>query len=538
MEGPASPEPPDRIVEIRECEEDATETQSCGLCGLQVRTCSQEGAWSQWGACSDEGVCAPGDSQTWACGQGQVATRLCDDSCGWGSMGTCGPQDPLPPAFPGAEGFGSTTPGGRGGAVLTVTTLADGDEPGTLRNALMTPGPRIVVFAVGGCVTLESDIDASGEDLSYLTVAGQTAPGGGICVRDGEVRFDDLHDVVLRHLRLRAGDDGPCQSGRKQDGLALNAVSDFIVDHCSVSWGVDENLSITSHPMAEREGDARDITVQWSFVTEGLHDSCNSSGAHSKGLMIAYGATEISVHHNLIAFADDRMPYLPAEGVLPNVVDLTNNVIHDWIRHAAHNYSYVNVPDTEPNDQGSANWVGNRCIPGLDSAIVPCLSLGADTRVYAEGNIGPVRTGSSQDEWAGVEWTSAPSDADFRVFSRLDAPEISTWSAEEATDLVLTLGGATLPARDAVDSRIVSAVQAALAGDVGGMGGVVDTPPEDPDLAAGEAGVDTDGDGMPDDWEVDEGLDAADPGDAHMIRAGSAYTALEDYLNELAGPPP
>jgi hypothetical protein len=430
----------------------------------------------------------------------------------------CAGQLSALPAFPGAEGFGSGTPGGRGGAVLKVTTLEDGDEPGTLRWALTRPYPRIVVFEVGGTIFLDEKLYV-GEEHAHLTIAGQTAPGGGICIANAPFGFWNTHDIIMRHVRIRAGDSGPSEA---PDTLAINACQDVVIDHCSVSWGVDECLSITSHP-PEAHGQLRGVTIQWSMIYEGLQESTHPKGAHSKGLMVAYGPASVSLHHNVIAHCYDRNPYLPTEGEVPYTMDVVNNVVYNW-------GAYAGVGYEKTNDNGRINWVGNRYIPGPDSREVPSLRMGVRAKVYASGNLGAVRTSEEMGQFAAVQWTGEIDDTSaLKANEPFDAPAVTTWDCEEATALVLQHAGATLPARDSADARVVSDVRER-------SGTIIDHPSDVggwPDLAPGEPPLDSDDDGMPDQWERERGLDPDDPADSRLDRNGDGYTNVEEYINEL-----
>lgn len=427
------------------------------------------------------------------------------------------------PAFPGAEGFGSRTPGGRGGRVIHVTTLDDGDGPGTFRHAITATGPRTVVFDVGGTIRLQKSLYVKGEERAYLTVAGQTAPGGGICISNAPFVFTEgVHDVVLRHLRIRTGDKGP---SREPDALALNSVSNVVVDHCSVSWGVDEVLSITAFP--EQKGNAHDITIQWCIVSEGLHRSTHHKGAHSKGLMVAYGPTRVTLHHNLIMHCNDRNPYLPTEGEFPYIIDVVNNVVYNWGAHAGIGYR-------KTNHNGRINFAGNYYIKGPNSRTRPCLTMGVNAQIHARGNIGPVRTSLDQDEWKAIAWNpKGGARQGVRSERRFDAPKVETHSHADAYDLVLRRAGAISPRRDAADTRLISEVKT--------RSGKIINHPEDvggwPDLARGVPPADTDQDGMPDEWEKARGLDPDDRADGRADRDDDGYTNVEEYLNGLVGPP-
>jgi pectate lyase len=216
---------------------------------------------------------------------------------GWAATATEAERDL--PAFPGAEGFGASTPGGRGGKVLLVTTLDDylpGKEkpiPGSLRWACQTVGPRIVVFRTGGTIQLKTRLRIT---EPMLTIAGQTAPGGGICLKDHDVQVKDAHDVVIRHLRIRPGDVTKSQL----DALSVYRSQRVVFDHCSVSWATDETLSVTGE-------NCTDVTVQGCLISESLNDSAHPKGPHGYGSLIVTNGN-VTFHHNIYAHHSNRCP--------------------------------------------------------------------------------------------------------------------------------------------------------------------------------------------------------------------------------------
>ncbi|MBD3347020.1 MAG: hypothetical protein GF401_18350 [Chitinivibrionales bacterium] len=281
------------------------------------------------------------------------------------------------PAFPGAEGFGMYAKGGRGGKVLCVTSLDDYDPekedtiPGTFRWACEQPGPRIVIFKVSGTIELKAPICIS---ESYITIAGQSAPGDGVCLKNSTLallgdREKEVTDVIVRYLRVRPGDNrafigdttAPVRTDRAtngNDGVTFRNVHNSIIDHCSVSWGVDENIECIWH--------SKDVTIQWCISAEGLHKSTNRKGAHSKGLMVGYHTTNVTLHHNLIAHCVDRNPYLPADNEYPHTIDVVNNLVYNWWVRAG-----IAYPKT--NHNGNVNFVGNYYIMGPTHGKNPAL---------------------------------------------------------------------------------------------------------------------------------------------------------------------
>ena len=218
-----------------------------------------------------------------------------------------------PKAFPTAEGYGAVATGGRGGAVMQVTTLAD-TGTGSLRACVAASGPRTCVFRIGGTITLNSELKLGGGNL---TIAGQTAPGGGIALKAAPTLSGDLleinrNDVIVRHVRFRRGvavGDG--------DSINIKNAQNVILDHVSASWGVDENIGV-SDP-------ASNITIQWSIISEGLRNANNSKGAHSMGVLLYSSGSGFSLHHNLMAHNRERNPRININGL----ADIVNNTIYN-----------------------------------------------------------------------------------------------------------------------------------------------------------------------------------------------------------------
>ena len=412
------------------------------------------------------------------------------------------------PAFPGAEGYGARARGGRGGRVVVVSSLEDAG-PGSFREAVGARGPRTVVFRVGGVVTLLTPVVVT---EPFLTMAGQTAPGDGICFRGQTVEIR-THDVVVRHLRFRPGN----LSGGEVDGLAVGPGSRrVILDHCSAGWSVDESLSLA--------GDVADVTVQWCVIAEALNRSVHRKGPHGYGsLMRAAGG--VTLHHDLWAHNDARNPRLGDDYGRPPwpVFDVRNNVIYD----------YGAIASGMTGDRLSANYVGNLVRPGPSSDAkrgVIVLTATADVRFHVAGNVVEGRPDLTADNRRLFDRVEAAGRRLVALFERpFDAPLVRTTDAAEALREVLAGAGATRPRRDAVDARVVREVESR-------SGRIIDSQDEVggwPALRSGAAPADTDADGMPDDWERSRGLDRADPTDGS--RAGAdGYTNLEVWLNELA----
>ncbi|GIW40877.1 MAG: hypothetical protein KatS3mg076_1454 [Candidatus Binatia bacterium] len=350
------------------------------------------------------------------------------------------------PAFPGAEGFGATTVGGRGGVILKVTNLAD-SGPGSLRAAMEAEGPRIVVFEVGGVIDLKKDIRVASP---YLTVAGQTAPGDGVILRNAGIRITSTHDVIIRGLTIRPGDNPEGQRPGVRRAITIwgspEAPSyNIVVDHNSLSWSTDEVVGV---------GFARDVTFQYNIVSEPLHNSLHQEGAH--GYAFALYAQDpmdrISVHHNLIAHGYNRNPQY-ANGVDGEAV---NNLIYNWGNNGLTVRADVLL-----------NIVGNHFIAGPDTpaesrgVIIGCPDGDCGTtRVYVRDNLGPFRPTDSGDEWLVVD-----GDEQYRSDVPVGTPSGVTVDPPEAVYAKLTgatgAGNFTLArGRDAVDRRILAELEA------------------------------------------------------------------------------
>ena len=441
------------------------------------------------------------------------------------------------PAFPGAWGGGMYSFGGRGGNVFAVTSLAD-SGPGSLREACNAIGPRIVVFHVAGIIHLQNRIRIR---APYITIAGQTAPGDGVCIRGATVCID-THDVVIRHLRFRRGE---MDVANRDDSLGGNPVGNVILDHVSASWGLDENFSLYRHmyrspaeagrPIGpERKLPTVNITIQWSLSSEAL-DTFN----HSLGSTI--GGHNSTFHNNLWANNAGRNPSIGMDGGF----NFVNNVIYNW-RHRTvdggdqnsryniiANY-YKPGPATPPT--AIARRVlrpdGRRSTPDKNSPLVW-------GRAHVAGNVVVGDEVVSADNWNGgvqVEDSADPGAvlARVRVAEPFPMAPVPAQTAAEAYEAVLRNVGATLPNRDAVDERIIDCVRRGTAA-AGTKHGIITDPAQVggyPEYR-GKAVADGDRDGMPDDWERRHGFDPQDSADAILDAAGDGYTNLERYLNGL-----
>jgi len=427
------------------------------------------------------------------------------------------PQKGLP-VFPGAEGFGTDTPAGRGSKVIEVTSLAD-DGPGTLRAALTDPLPRTIVFRVEGIIELRSELQIL---QPFVTVAGQTAPGGGICVKNAGIMIG-THDVLLQHLRVRPG-NGRQVNPANNDAISIlgrhsniGGAHHVVVDHISASWGEDKTVSTWYG--------AHDITISWSIISEALNRSRHRKGTHSAGLLIGDGSEHVSVHHCLLAHNDFRNPLISKGGTH----DFVNNVIYNWGAIPAE------IFDTDSNS--FVNFVGNFFRPGPSTNLGPYeITINPGQRgipkVYVEGNVGPHRPDPRSDEWALVcrGWgKEGVAPQTYRATRPFAVPTVRKDPAVQAFSRVLAEAGATQPKRDTVDRRVVSEVE-------NKAGKIIDSPADAggyPELTRGTASRDSDHDGMPDAWEQQKGLDPNDPRDAARDHHGDGYTNLERYLHSL-----
>ena len=414
-------------------------------------------------------------------------------------------------AFPGAEGFGKYTTGGRGGKVLLVTNMHDSGE-GSLRNAVEQEGPRIILFAVAGTIALEAPLEITNGDV---TIAGQSAPGEGICIRNYNVSVH-ADNVIIRYMRFRLGDE------KRQEADAISGnrrASNIIVDHCSMSWSTDECASFYRN---------KNFTLQWSINSESLAESVHSKGAHGYGGI--WGGEGASFHHNLLANHTSRNPRFSGSATTPNtpdeLVDFRNNVIFNWGGNSIYG-----------GEKGRYNVVNNYFKAGpatqenrKDRIVNPWQPYG---RFFVTGNFVEGYPTVSANNWAGgVQCEHPDSVQATTAFAVVAIPERDPKTAYVQ---VLQQAGASYR-RDAVDTRIVEAVRTGNP-KVGKNGnGIIDSQKEVggwPELKAGEAPADKDKDGMPDAWEQKQKLDPDNPADASQYKLDKQYTNIEVYLNSL-----
>jgi hypothetical protein len=427
-------------------------------------------------------------------------------------------------AFPSAEGFGAAAVGGRGGAVIAVTTLADAG-PGSLRACLEASGPRTCIFRVSGTIELDSEIVVR---HPFYTLAGQTAPGGGIQIKLRNSLKGPFYlaasEGIVRHIRCRPGPTIALSSTVNcfYIGSEASTVENVILDHVSAAWATDQLMS-TLDPSRTQ---VRAISVQWSLFYEGLSRSTHVKTEHSKGPNLrACHLPGISFHHNLIADNTDRNPNITCAGQ----VNLINNVIYNG------RAALTSIYDKRGNED--VNIIGNTFIQGpsaLTKAKQPygvdalqTYATGAVQRLYLLDNVGiGMPNGTYRPK--PILGVLNPNDASLVVTAPLGEVPETVSSAAQAYNDVLARAGA-FP-RDSADTRALTEV-------VNRTGKIINHPNDVggwPVLATGAPYADSDDDGMADDWENAHGLDPAAP-DGNADRDGDGWTNLEEFLAELAG---
>lgn len=453
------------------------------------------------------------------------------------------------PAFPGAEGGGAYTPGGRGGKVITVTSLAD-SGPGTFREACETGGARIIVFNVSGIIRLKSPINIR---APYITIAGQTAPGDGVCITGASVLLD-THDIIIRHMRFRRGQQ---DVAFRDDALGGNCIGNIIIDHCSATWGLDENMSIYRH-VYNRGKDGYglklptvNITIQNSIFAEAL-DVYN----HAFGATI--GGHNCMFCRNLFASNISRNCSIG----MNEDFNFVNNVTFNWWNRSidgGDNTSRLNIINNyfkpgpiTPKDQPIAYRI-IKLETGRSAE-----AKNKYGKAYVNGNIVVGNKEVTQNNWNGGVQGYDPKKADtpieeVRMEKPFNMPYVNIMNTKDAYKWVINNVGATFPKRDAVDQRIVKTVKTGktyyvkdakefispyvkrrLPADSYKQGIITD-PSQVGGLPEynGTPYIDTDKDGMPDAWEIKYGLNPNDSGDAALDCNGDGYTNIEKYINGI-----
>lgn len=440
----------------------------------------------------------------------------------------------IPVAFPGAEGFGKFTTGGRGGNVIIVNTLAD-DGEGSLRQAINAKGPKVIVFAVSGTIHLNTALSFKGN----TTIAGQTAPGDGICLADQPVSIGG-DNIIIRYLRFRMGDKFQSQKGMVDGSGGDDAFGgirrkNIIIDHCSVSWSTDEVFSVYA-------GDS--TTLQWNIISEPLnysyHFETGDTDWEHHGYGGIWGGLHLTAHHNLFAHCNNRCPRFNGIRHTPTeLVDYRNNVIYNWggnniyageggFYNIVNNY-YKYGPNTGKN-------VRYRIVnPGKRD---PDIGFG---KWYVNGNYMDDSKQVTSDNWLGIDMGNGGAETD-KLSTIIKEPHavenIPAESATAAYEAVMKSAGASFR-RDTLDQRIIDDVRNRTGRFIDVQGGFPhgtaynETVNAWPALRSGAAPSDADRDGIPDDWEKKNKLNPSDPADASKTSLHPYYTNIEVYINSL-----
>lgn len=434
-------------------------------------------------------------------------------------------------AFPGAEGFGKYTTGGRGGKLFIVQNLED-NGPGSLREALTAKGKRMVVFSVSGTIHLKTKLTINGD----CTVAGQTAPGDGICLADQPVTLGG-DNIIIQYMRFRMGDryqnGGKVNGSGGDDALGGTRRKHIIIDHCSISWSTDECFSVYA-------GDS--TTLQWNLIAEPLnysyHFETGDTDFEQHGYGGIWGGRHLSAHHNLFAHCNSRTPRFDGiRNAETELVDFSNNVLYNW----GHNNVYAgeggkynivnNYYKAGPNTQAKvASQIVN---PGFRKQ--PYIPFG---QYYVNGNIVEGNNKVNKDNRLGVRVDGQASLDSVLITRPTVVLDIPVEAAAVAYQSVLSFAGASFQ-RDSLDRRIVQEVKSGKGKFIDVQGGFPHGTPYEqttsawPKLMSKEPLEDTDRDGMPDSWERTNGLNPKDPADGQMIAVGQVYANLERYIHSI-----
>lgn len=439
------------------------------------------------------------------------------------------------PAFPTAEGGGKFTSGGRGGAVYEVTSLLDNNSPGSLRYGINLTGARTIIFKVSGTIYLTSTLEIKNGNL---TIAGQTAPGDGICIA-GFPTVIKSDNIIVRYLRFRLGD----LNNTAEDSFWGRNQKNIIIDHCSMTWSVDECASFY---------DNENFTMQWCIIGESLFHSVHPKGEHGYGGI--QGGTKATFHHNLYINNTSRNPrFCGARYHIPTAstetVDFVNNVIYNWGFESIYG-----------GELGQQNIRKNYFKPGpatintmRDCIFHPTVSTdpaaGYGTFYIADNFVEGYSSATSDNWGVGVHGVADSIKARIKSNTPFTFSDIAMQQAQDAYQSVLNDAGANRPRRDAVDTRLLQEARTGIANFEGNYykqvfsvpdpsvkTGIIDSQTNTggwPALSSVSSSPDSDHDGMPDSWETSNGLNPADPSDRNGIHS-SGYTNLEVYLNGLA----
>jgi pectate lyase len=439
----------------------------------------------------------------------------------------------MPIAFPGAEGFGKYATGGRGGRVIVVNNLND-DGPGSFREAVSQKGKKIIVFVISGTIHLNSKLNILGD----ITIAGQTAPGDGICLADHPVIIGG-NNVIIRYMRFRMGDKnqkgGMVDGNGGDDAFGVTKRKNIIIDHCSMSWSTDEVFSVYG-------GDS--TTLQWNLITEPLnysyHFETGDKDYERHGYGGIWGGKHLSAHHNLFANCLSRNPRFNGArlGSDDEFVDFRNNVIYNW----EHNSTYG-------GEGGTYNMVNNyyKAGPGTNEKVRHRIVSPSKNETkwfgqfYVEGNYVHGAKEVTKNNWLGIDMGNGGTESDKQnaiVKSPFPSEFIKTDSPMDAYYLVTKSVGASFK-RDTMDTRVIDEM-------LNNKGRYIDVQGGYPHGTAYEKTInawpyleslpalkDTDKDGMPDDWEIAKGLNPKDANDATNNKLHAFFTNIEVYINSL-----
>ena len=436
-------------------------------------------------------------------------------------------------AFPNAEGFGKYTTGGRGGKVYIICNL-NNSGPGSFREAAEAKGKRIIVFAVSGTIHLESKISIKGD----VTIAGQTAPGDGICLADQPVSLGG-DNIIIRYLRFRMGDKyqkgGIVDGNGGDDAFSGSRRKNIIIDHCSMSWSTDEVFSVYA-------GDS--TTLQWNIIAEPLnysyHFETGDKDYEHHGYGGIWGGSHLSAHHNLFAHCVSRNPRFNGTrlGATQEFADFRNNVIYNW----GHNNVYG-------GEAGNYNIVNNyyKYGPSTSKAVRYRIVNPSKTATvgfgkwFVNGNYVDEAKDVSKNNWLGIHMPKEGTEADKKTLVQdkaFQAEAIPVQTAIEAYEAVLKYTGASFR-RDTMDERIINDVKNRTGRIIDVQGGFPHgtgyelTTNAWPALKSLPPPPDTDKDGMPDEWEKKNGLNPTDATDAKKETLHKFYTNIEVYINSL-----
>ncbi len=442
-------------------------------------------------------------------------------------------------AFPGAEGAGAYTTGGRGAEVYFVTSLDDNvTQPGTLRYILNLPGNKMILFKVAGTIELNSPLRIR---TGNITISGQSAPGDGICIKNYPVSIE-ADNVIIRFIRFRMGSEKQIEG----DALTCIGQKNIMIDHCSMSWGTDECASAY---------DNTNFTMQWCIISESLRNSVHDKGSH--GYAGIWGGKTVSYHHNLLAHHDSRNPRFCGSRYSNDAeaekVDFRNNIIYNW----GNNSGYA-------GEGGSYNMINNYYKPGpatrakggsgMYRIFQPNSDDGSNQQsqgvwgeFYVAGNVVDDNSEVTADNWTkGIQPNVKDYDKNFNISQIKSAEEFTITeyftrhTAEEAYEAVLAKAGASL-IRDIVDTRIINEVinnTYTYPGSNGSTNGIIDLQNDvggwpEYKYTSEDVLLDSDGDGIPDEWEDAHGLDKNKASDGKEKTLDENYTNLEVYLNSL-----